>query len=125
MKAKITLFVLLFCISFYVFATTNSSATYSVTVSYADATCTLTLNPTPSQTICIGAMSNLSANASSGIPPYSYQWSDGSNTPSINVGPVTTTVYTVTVTDGSSCIVTSAPIIITVNLPLLVSAMVN
>lgn len=35
-----------------------------------------------------------------GNPPYTYQWSSGESTPTITVAPLTTTVYTITVTDS-------------------------
>ena len=38
-----------------------------------------------------------------GVPPYTVQWSTGSNSTSINVCPISTTTYTVTVTDLNGC----------------------
>jgi gliding motility-associated-like protein len=35
-----------------------------------------------------------------GNPPYTYQWSSGETTPSLTVAPLTTTVYSITVTDS-------------------------
>src|SRR5258706_1951988 len=110
--------------------------TYTVTVTDANG-CTktasvtvteptqLVINPTTSQTICIGTSLNLCPNESGGTPGYTYLWSDGSMTQCINVSPAISTIYTVTVTDANNCIITSSPIFITVNPPLTVTAVVN
>lgn len=45
----------------------------------------------------------LSANASGGDAPYTYQWSDGSLNASISVSPVVQTTYSVTVEDQNGC----------------------
>lgn len=61
----------------------------------------LTADAGPDQTICPGQSATLTAN---GIPSATnYQWSSppGGNSQSITVSPVTTTTYTVTVSNGS------------------------
>ncbi|MDX2002247.1 MAG: T9SS type A sorting domain-containing protein [Chitinophagales bacterium] len=55
----------------------------------------------PNFSICPGTASQLTASA--GI---SYLWSTSETTPSITVSPVTTTAYSVTVTDANGCTVT-------------------
>ncbi len=45
----------------------------------------------------------LTANASGGEPPYSYAWSNGAISPSIDVRPASTTRYFVTITDQDNC----------------------
>ena len=50
----------------------------------------------------------LAVKASGGTPPYSYSWSNGATTASVNVSPATSTTYTVTVTDSFGCKQTSA-----------------
>lgn len=77
--------------------TAVASATVSVDV--LTVTATATTNP-----LCPPACTNLTANPS-GIPPYTYQWSNppGGTTQTVNVCPTTTTTYTVTVTDANSC----------------------
>lgn len=45
----------------------------------------------------------LTAKASGGTPPYSYSWSNGATTASINVSPASATSYRVTVTDSFGC----------------------
>ncbi len=49
--------------------------------------------------ICAGDVANLQAIASGGLPPYSYQWSNGSSGSNIAVSPQVYTSYTITVTD--------------------------
>lgn len=63
--------------------------------------CTLSVAVTSSSpTICSGNSVTLTATPSQGTPPYSYAWSTGEKTSSINVNKGGT--YTVTVTDKSS-----------------------
>jgi N-acetylneuraminic acid mutarotase len=76
---------------------------------------TTSASPNP---ICIGSSATLNAVASGGTPGYSYLWSTGGNTQSITVSPTITTSYTVTVTDDVNCVVTSQPVIVTVQPPL-------
>jgi PKD repeat protein len=83
--------------------------------------CTLTVNPTSSQTICYGQTVMLSANASGGTQPYTYQWSNGYTYPSIGVLPASDTTFYVTVTDSAGCTVISNNIVITVIPPLYLS----
>jgi gliding motility-associated-like protein len=56
------------------------------------------VNAGPDQTVNCGGQTTLTANASMGSGNYTYQWSNGANTQSINVGPGT---YIVTVNDGT------------------------
>ncbi len=63
--------------------------------------CTLSVSVTSSSSsICAGNSVTLTATPSQGTPPYSYVWSTGETTPSINVNKGAT--YTVTVTDKST-----------------------
>jgi len=50
----------------------------------------------PDQTICVGETVNLTASGGT-----AYMWSNGENTAGINVAPVSTTQYMVTITDGA------------------------
>lgn len=77
---------------------------------------------TPNQGICRGAETTITANATGGTEPYSYEWSDGA-TGIFNriVSPDSTTQYTVTATDANGCtnnpqstrVIVSQPIVIT------------
>ncbi len=52
-------------------------------------------------TICKGDCATITAIGSSGTLPYTYNWQPGGlNTPTINVCPVSTTTYTITLTDA-------------------------
>jgi gliding motility-associated-like protein len=119
-------------------ATENNLAAGSYTVTVTDvngcwitATTTiaqpslLILTASPSDTICYGAGTTLTASPSGGTQPFNYQWSNGANTQSINVSLTTTAIYTVTVTDNNNCVVTSQPITVTVNPALSISAAGN
>jgi VCBS repeat-containing protein len=86
---------------------------YTVTVS-TGGTCTATAtynvadNPnrpvpaaTPTQSTCNLANGSIDANASGGVPPYTYEWSNGATTQDItNVTPGS---YTLTVTGANGC----------------------
>jgi hypothetical protein len=69
----------------------------------------VTVNPKPEanagldKTICPGELVTLTASGSGGTAPYTYLWSNGAVTQSINVNPLITTIYTVTVTDANGC----------------------
>ncbi len=90
----------------------TATTVYSVTVTDGTTGCansgssTVIVNPLPSvfvdsDTICAGGSAVLTATTSASNP--SYLWSPGGETTaSITVSPVTTTIYTVTVTDGTT-----------------------
>lgn len=56
------------------------------------------------------ACTTLTANVSGGTGPYTYLWSTGETTQSIEVCPATSTDYTVTATDANGCIEVSGAI---------------
>lgn len=65
--------------------------------------------------ICVGENTTISASASGGIGPYTYDWSHGLGSGvSHNITPLTTTTYTVTVSAVSGC-TSTAQVAITVN----------
>jgi hypothetical protein len=53
--------------------------------------------------VCLPNSVHLSALAGGGVPPYTYLWSTGQTTQSINPSPSTNITYTVTVTDAIGC----------------------
>lgn len=68
----------------------------------------ITVNAGSDQNICIGSSANLSASASGGAPPFTYQWSPNTNLSNPNIfnptaNPTSTTNYLVTATDGNGC----------------------
>jgi len=75
----------------------SCSASASVTVSEPEQLA-VTIGSTP--ILCHGGMSTLTANASGGTGSYTYLWSNGATTASIQVSAGT---YSVTVTDQNSC----------------------
>ena len=80
----------------------------------------ITVNPLPVASagpdvaICNGLATILNANASSGVSPLSFIWSNGVNGASQIVSPSATTAYTVTVISGNACTATDM-VIVTVN----------
>ncbi|MBK7302458.1 MAG: Ig-like domain-containing protein [Saprospiraceae bacterium] len=103
-----------------------STTTYSVTVTDFNL-CTstdnviVTVNPKPvvnagmDVAICKGTSTTLMANGSMGTPPYTYNWDNGLGAgQNHNVSPISTTTYSVTVTDFNLCTSTDN-VIVTVN----------
>jgi gliding motility-associated-like protein len=104
---------------------------YTVTVNdggtcpAAPQTVTITVNPplgilvSPPDTICAGSVTLLFASAKGGNGgPYSFHWMPSDQTaPSINVSPLSTTTYTVTVRDDCGTPVSSDSVTITVMQP--------
>lgn len=70
---------------------------------------TITVNALPDadagtdQQICRGESLILNATAAGGSGGYTYNWSNGQNLASINVHPLVSTTYTLTVTDSKGC----------------------
>jgi hypothetical protein len=97
--------------------TPTVNSVYTATVTYpsscqASASVAVTVNALPSvmvsssqSVICNGESVVLTASSS---PVMSYQWSEGSGTPSISVSPSLTTLYTATVTDNNGCSASAA-----------------
>ncbi|MCB9325536.1 MAG: PKD domain-containing protein, partial [Lewinellaceae bacterium] len=65
-------------------------------------------------TVCAGGSAILTASNSFGTEPFSYLWSTGATSQTINVTPGQTTTYYVTVTDANSC-TGEAEVTVTVN----------
>ncbi len=75
-----------------------------------NSTLNVTINPAD-PVICYGDTSAyLTANASGGTPPYTYQWSNGSNNTAITVGVGT---YIVQIIDGSGCPAADDTVVVT------------
>jgi gliding motility-associated-like protein len=109
-----------------------SAGTYSVTVTDASGCAAFTsvtigqpaqITVTLSQpsTICIGQSATITSIITGGVTPYTYQWSNGVSTAQNNVSPVTTSSYTLTVTDVNGCSATPVIASVNVNPPLSVS----
>jgi len=116
-------------------ATNLAAGNYTVTITDAHS-CTqtaqtsisnlgaATLTATGAQTICIGQTATITTTLSGGTSPYTYSWSGGTTTLTgpgpQSVSPISTTTYTVVVTDASGCMSNSQTVQITVNPPLTV-----
>jgi gliding motility-associated-like protein len=113
-------------------ASNLSAGNYTVVVADANG-CTVTSTtvinqPTPvtlsvngAATICIGKATTIAAVPGGGTLPYTYLWNNGSTFASQAVAPLTTTIYTVVVTDANGCTI-SQSVTITVHPPLNVTA---
>lgn len=106
-----------------------NAGTHTVTITDANgcvSTATVTVSqPTPvvfssygDTTICIGQSANIGTITNGGTPPYIYAWSNGSAGATQSVSPITTTNYTVTVSDAQNCSVPPETVIITVRPPI-------
>ena len=78
----------------------------------------LIISPIPPQTICIGQTATITPIVNGDTLPYTYAWSDGSTTSSVNESPILNQSYTLVVTDANGCISAPATVTITVNPPL-------
>ena len=93
----------------------SASDQVTITVTGGSLTVSPSANPT---TICAGSSSTLAANAGGGSGTYTYSWTSSpagfsSTLPNPTVSPTITTIYTVTVDDGSTT--TSNPVTVNVN----------
>jgi gliding motility-associated-like protein len=111
-------------------ATNLAAGSYDITVTDANL-CTqllnvtltdpplLTVNASNNSSICKGLSTNISAVSAGGTPGINYSWSNSVTTASQTVQPISTTNYTVTVTDSKNCTATDSTLI-TVFQPLIV-----
>ena len=77
------------------------TATQPLIITVVGQTLDITTSPPTPSAICVGQSSTLSATAVYGKPPYSYAWYPGALPgSSVAVSPVTTTTYSVIVTDA-------------------------
>jgi gliding motility-associated-like protein len=84
------------------------STTSSITISEPTL---LILNPLSNSTLCSGNSDTLTASSAGGSAPYRYLWSTGATSSGLHLQPVSTSTYTVTVTDAEGCSATSSAII--------------
>lgn len=75
-------------------------------------------------TVCNGQSAVVSGTVAGGTAPYTYQWlPSGASTPTLSVSPLTTTSYTLNVTDNNNC--HAAPSVLTVSVLPPLSVIVN
>lgn len=91
--------------TYTVTVTDDVGTTASATVTINEPATALSVTIDPVNTICEGDNVNLIANVAGGTAPYTFLWSTGAITSTINVSPLLTTNYVVTVTDDNGCIV--------------------
>ncbi|MBA5792418.1 MULTISPECIES: T9SS type A sorting domain-containing protein [unclassified Flavobacterium] len=91
----------------YTFTVTSGNCSKSVTITIEQPSLLIsTISSTP--ILCYGGLSTLTANASGGTGSYSYLWSNGSTSQSIQVSAGT---YSVIVTDVNMCSVTETIVV--------------
>ncbi len=78
----------------------------------------LSIAPGNDTTICVGGTANIQAYGSGGTLPYTYDWGTAGTGSPLAVSPVTTTDYTVFITDGNGCTTTDEMVTVTVLPPL-------
>ena len=113
----------------YTITVTDSKGCSSTTTATPTAPSALTLPAIATQTICIGSSATILAAPAGGTPTYSATWSLPGNPVttqtglSVNVNPVTTTTYTLSVVDANNCPTTTQTVQIVVNPPLIDTAL--
>ena len=102
----------------YSVAVANSCATITKTITILQAPAIILNTTATSTAICAGSSSTLSATGSGGTGTITYTWSGGAASNTTVVTPTSTSVYTLSASDGNNCI-TSSTINVQVNaLPL-------
>jgi hypothetical protein len=112
-----------------VVATPTGTTVYTVTVQnaigcWATATTQILVAPlvaqaiTGNNNICLGQNTTLYMSVLGGSPPYNYSWNNGASTSTVNVSPITNTIYTATVTDGCGNMVTATYLVNVFNNPI-------
>ncbi|MBL7935112.1 MAG: hypothetical protein JNM51_04805, partial [Bacteroidia bacterium] len=97
--------------------TDNNGCTKTQSLSITEPTAINVSVTANNATICAGASSTLTANATGGTGAITYTWVSGSTTNANVVTPTTTSVYTVDVTDANNCAATSTVEVIVNALP--------
>jgi hypothetical protein len=88
--------------TYQVTVTDAAGCSVSNSASVSSSVVTLTTNtPTTTNSICGGATGTASVTATNGTAPYTYAWSNGGNTQTINN--IAAGSYNVTITDANSC----------------------
>lgn len=96
--------------------TDSLSCSQTISVTLSDPTLlTIAASASPNS-ICLNAATNLSSVANGGSGSLAYQWSNGIATASQTISPVSSTSYSVTVTDSLGCTAVDS-VVVTVNIP--------
>ncbi|HTA26865.1 MAG TPA: PKD domain-containing protein, partial [Bacteroidia bacterium] len=113
-------------------ASNLSAGSYTLTVTDANgctasaaATITeptkLTVNASGPQSVCSGAPATLISSATGGTTPYTYSWSPaGGTSATTTTNPVSTTTYSITITDANGCTAITT-VFVSVDAPLTLS----
>jgi hypothetical protein len=98
------------------------NVTYSIGCTVSSTPTTVTANPLPAVdlgndvSVCDGDNAVLTANATGGLSPYNYSWSNGlGNANTYIVTPSASSTYTVNVTDSNNCSSNTDSVTITLN----------
>ncbi len=103
--------------SYSVSITDGCGYTYDTIIQYTISSPELFIDTILPVRVCPGTPVTLTAHASGGYGNYYYSWSNGENTPSITVTPMTSKTYTVSVSDECQSYKVSTSVKVTVEVP--------
>jgi gliding motility-associated-like protein len=102
----------------YTVAVTDSNGCLSQHSVYIAEPAELLVTISTPSILCIGQQASLTADATGGIPPYSYKWDHGDSTKQFVASPALTTSYSAKVIDSNGCISLPGEVTVKVNPPL-------
>jgi gliding motility-associated-like protein len=110
------------CAGSYTIKATDAIGCYATTTATFSNPAPYSFSVSGTKNICVSKTATLNSFTSGGTAPYTYSWMPGSlNTPTVQVSPSSTTVYSLNVFDSKGCTLSSQLHTVTVAAPLTVS----